>query len=248
MLKRAILSRDIEDVLLSRIATGAYRVGDRLPTERELAETLGISRGAVREALNHLHRVGLIRIVRGKGGGWFVANPDSEIVSRALSVMLIAKGVTNESLVEARVTLAPPIAAFAAARATPRDIAVLEGLCDLIDTDEDPEAVHEARVAFHRKVAEMSGNPILEAAMVPLLHLVDTIGYQFSVTHRRSGLSPIPTGPMRALTAALAAHSPEDARAAMMELMNSFAKNLQGSPLTPPWVDTLRPRVDRGET
>jgi GntR family transcriptional repressor for pyruvate dehydrogenase complex len=235
MLKRNSLARDVEQVLLQRIAKGVYRVGDRLPTERELAESLGVSRGSVREALSRLHSMGLTRIVRGRGGGWFVEVPDSATLSHALSLMLMVKGVTNAALVEARIILAPPIAALAAERATAEDIAELEALCDVYEADSHSDAAHRAHVAFHVKLAEACGNPILQAAMIPLLDLVDTVANLARIA-RREGQEPPFSTLLRGVVDAIKARDPDRARSLMTKQVEAFADMLTSLEISPPWL------------
>ena len=235
MLKRNNLSRDVEQVLLQRIAAGVYRVGDRLPTERELGESLGVSRGSVREALNRLHSLGLIRIVRGRGGGWFLDMPDSATLSHALSLMLMVNGVTNAALVEARIILAPPIAALAAERATAADIAELEALCDMYEADRRSEAAHRAHLAFHLKLAETCGNPILQASMTPLLHLVDTVANLARIARRedeRFSFSRV----LRGVVDAIKARDAEQARTLITEQVEAFGDMLASLEISPPWL------------
>jgi GntR family transcriptional regulator len=66
----------IAQQLAAAIASGALAPRDRLPPERHLAETLGVSRMTVRQALGDLERDGLLRRVVGRAGGTFVAEPD----------------------------------------------------------------------------------------------------------------------------------------------------------------------------
>jgi GntR family transcriptional regulator len=66
----------IAEQLAAAIASGALAPRDRLPPERHLAETLGVSRMTVRQALGDLERDGLLRRVVGRAGGTFVAEPD----------------------------------------------------------------------------------------------------------------------------------------------------------------------------
>src|SRR3954462_14497448 len=74
--------RNAFEVTIERLAQsirlGVIVEGDRLPPERELAETLGVSRGTLREAIKALRDAGLVESRRGRGGGPFVAAPRRE--------------------------------------------------------------------------------------------------------------------------------------------------------------------------
>jgi GntR family transcriptional repressor for pyruvate dehydrogenase complex len=95
------------------IEAGDLKVGDRLPSERELAEQFAVSRTAVREAVKALRQKGLVEIRPGRGT--FITNGTSNSVRSSLD-MLIKMGVTKGSgnLVEVREILEPEIAALAA--------------------------------------------------------------------------------------------------------------------------------------
>ena len=69
-IKRRRLSDQVSAQIQVRIASGELRSGDKLPPERELAETFGVSRGAVREALRSLERSGLVSLQAGAPWAW----------------------------------------------------------------------------------------------------------------------------------------------------------------------------------
>ena len=109
-----------------RILTGELRSGDRLPTERELAEQFQVSRTAVREALKILAQKGLVDMRPGRGTK--VIDGANEALSHSLGlVMKLKLGEVGGSnmLVEVREMLEVEIAALAAARATDTDVAAL---------------------------------------------------------------------------------------------------------------------------
>src|SRR5918995_1375877 len=97
---------------------GSRAPGERLPSETDLGESFGVSRSVVREALKRLQRAGLIKTVHGSGGGSFFQRPDLGAITEQLYFVLQLNGVTIANLMEARLILAPPMAALAAERAT----------------------------------------------------------------------------------------------------------------------------------
>jgi GntR family transcriptional repressor for pyruvate dehydrogenase complex len=114
--------------MATRILDGQLRVGDRLPTERNLAAQMLISRPTLREAIHVLVDAGVVRVQRGRGGGIVVA---SEYVPRQVlehHTRLRVSEVTG--VLEARRLLEPPIARLAAIRATQDD---LQRLADILD-------------------------------------------------------------------------------------------------------------------
>jgi GntR family transcriptional repressor for pyruvate dehydrogenase complex len=66
-IKTISLSDAVTDRIITQIQEGWYRAGDRLPSERELAEQLGVGRTSVREGLRFLEKLGILEIRRGMG-------------------------------------------------------------------------------------------------------------------------------------------------------------------------------------
>ena len=109
------LYEQIVNQIEQRIESGDLKVGDQLPSERELAEQFTVSRTAVREAVKALRQKGLLEIRPGRGT--LITNGTSDTVRNSLG-MLMKIGVTKGlgDLVEVREILEPEIAALAATR------------------------------------------------------------------------------------------------------------------------------------
>jgi DNA-binding FadR family transcriptional regulator len=119
-------SSDVIAQIREAIFSGRFRPGDRLPTEREMAQQFGVSRVTVRDALRALEASGLIRIKVGGQGGPFVAEPDIALLSDSLGTHLQLRGTSFRELAEARLALETTAARLAAERATKDDLATLE--------------------------------------------------------------------------------------------------------------------------
>src|SRR5260370_6986889 len=119
-----------------RILDGELRSGDRLPTERELAELFQVSRTAVREALKILAQKGLVDMRPGRGT--IVIDGSQEAMQHSIGLVMKLKlgevGGSN-SLVEVREILEVEIAALAAARATETEIGSLLEAVETIDAN-----------------------------------------------------------------------------------------------------------------
>ncbi len=105
------------------IRDNALSEGDRLPTERELAETFGVSRSVVREAIKVLSAQGMVE--SRQGSGLFVRNRPIESVSRAIVLSVSPDLMSVDRLFEFRKLLEVDAARLAALRATPEQIAAL---------------------------------------------------------------------------------------------------------------------------
>lgn len=146
------------------IDTRQLVAGDRLPSETELVEGLGVSRAVVREAIGRLEALGVVTVQRGRG--MYVGNRDS--LSSCVKLVRTAMAIAPKELrqiVEFRTALECQAARQAAERATPQDLAELAAI-----RDELKQAVGQAEgiavdFRFHRKIAEISGNAILWQVM-----------------------------------------------------------------------------------
>ena len=156
----------VED-LRQRIVTGAIAPGDPLPSENSLITVHGVSRTVVREALGQLRAEGLIRTRRGSGS--FALTPptatsDSGFPPPARTV------ADRRALLELRTAVESEAAALAAGRRSSTQIAALEHTLEEFSRAEaDPATALDLDFAFHRTIAEASGNHYL-------LGLLDALG------------------------------------------------------------------------
>ncbi len=156
-------SHDIVQQIKAQIFAGHILSGNRLPSENELSEQFRVSRTTVRDALRVLESQGLIDIKVGAGGGAFVAEPRHETVTESLSNMLKMQSMDIEELAEARLVIETSIVAFAAKRATAKDIAALEDALEQARRGQesgDPRFTPHS-VSFHVALAEAAKNQVL---------------------------------------------------------------------------------------
>jgi GntR family transcriptional repressor for pyruvate dehydrogenase complex len=155
------------------IAEGRLDPGNRVPSERELAATIGVARPTVRSALRILTRAGIVRPVRGVGH--FVVQPAGERPAEPAAAQpqppqpARFEGAAAPALAEMRCLIEGGSAALAAERATPEQCAAIaDEVSNLYAAVSDPQLflVHDLR--FHRAIGEASGNPLL-ATMVAQL-------------------------------------------------------------------------------
>lgn len=143
------------------------RPGDRLPTERELAREMGVSRPSVRAALHFLTAMGVIR--SRQGAGTFIQEGPPSLDSEPLGLLAALHGFTAEEMFEARGALEVNAAGLSAHRASGEQLAAMaEEVASMFACLADPAQflVHDVR--FHRAVAAGSNNPVL-AALVDMV-------------------------------------------------------------------------------
>lgn len=165
------LPDQIADAVRAAIVSGELTLDERLPTEAELAESFGVSRPTVREALKRLAAKNLIRSRRGVGGGNFVSLPtDDQVRSdlRTTATLLVSHQIFSlADVAESRRLLESNCAALAAQR---RDEVDLMELADVLARQERPDLRDEefcgADVDFHRLVVRAAHNPVLDYALV----------------------------------------------------------------------------------
>jgi GntR family transcriptional repressor for pyruvate dehydrogenase complex len=154
------VSDEIVDQVLSAILTGKLAAGDRLPPERALSEAFGVGRQAVREGLQKLHGMGLIRAAKPQGTFVQLLSPD--VIRRPLSRLLEQETGRVVNFLDVRKWLEGMTAAEAAERATEDDLvkieAALEGVTAAAARD-DREALDAADIAFHLAIVQASHNP-----------------------------------------------------------------------------------------
>jgi GntR family transcriptional repressor for pyruvate dehydrogenase complex len=166
MLTRSEVASQLEAEVLS----GGLEPGAKLPSERELALRLGVSRPLVREALRSLVERGLVEISPGRGT--FVTAGTSASAARPLGSHYLRQKVTPYHLIEVRTIIEPAAARLAAERATDAEIAALGHAVEQVGTVES--VLDRARwdITLHALVARMSHNPVIETTFESIATLV----------------------------------------------------------------------------
>ena len=167
-----------------QIVRGELNEGDLLPSESRLMEEFGVSRPTIREAFRILETEKLVSVARGARGGAVVHEPDANLISYYLLMVLQSEETTIDEVYLARNFFEPSVVRQLAGRATSADIETLRARLD----DEhaalsDPQAFATALVAFHSTLVELSNNR-------PLIHLVRALNevvkrYQTMVVTQR---------------------------------------------------------------
>jgi len=184
------------------ILSGAYPCGSFLPSQRQLAQELAISRASLREALSVLEALGLVEIV--PGTGCRVCGPSMRPAQAIRSFATPDWGsLTPRQLFELRYVLEPGWTALAVNHLQAHDLRQLQWLQQAMETalhSNDFRRVVQADVDFHLLLAQRCGNPGLQAMGAQLQH---AIGHSLSMPFVWTGADTAPAQEHLAIVQAL---------------------------------------------
>lgn len=174
-IRRNRLSDQVSAQIQGRIASGELRSGDKLPPERELAESFGVSRGAVREALRNLERTGLVSLHAGARGGAFIGQGDPNLIGDSFRNLYQLGSVSLDDLTEARLWLASTVVRIACARVAEQDLARLTANVDeaerLLAAGRYDDKI-DVHIEFHNLLARTTRNAVMVMLMGALMELM----------------------------------------------------------------------------
>jgi GntR family transcriptional repressor for pyruvate dehydrogenase complex len=181
--RRSSLSEDIVEQLERLMLNKELQVGDPLPSERELARDLQVSRQALREAMRVLAQRGLVQVLPGRGT--FVARPGPNVLSDSLYAYLCLNPHLVRDFLETRRIIESEAAAMAAERASVENLIGMKHAVDDMEAyTSDQDRFIEADLAFHTELARATGNEVLGLLVVSLrTALRESIRYFSSVPH-----------------------------------------------------------------
>jgi DNA-binding FadR family transcriptional regulator len=215
-IRRENLPASIAAELRRRIQQGEIEAGGRLPGHRELAAAFDVSVGSVREAISMLISEGLIETRAGLGT--FVGNGTPVPAGRHGPALSRKEA---EELVEAREVIEVELAALAARRARPDQVARLEAAAETLEAAAaSPRAYADADVEFHLALAEAAGNRYLLRALGDVRALlIEDMELAAEVGIRQFGSLGFSVDSHRQLVAAIAAHDSTRARDVLAEMV-----------------------------
>jgi len=222
VLKKTSVSLQAAEAIKALIVGGELSSGDALPSERDLAVMLGISRPSVREAIRVLTAMNVVEPRH--GGGTYVTSLDPRLLSRPINFLLQIEPRTFLDLFEVRQVLEVAAARLAAARMTDELIGSLEELAaSAAKVLRQPARYSELDFALHTKVIEATGNPIY-------LSLYESISDLLIESRRRTGRAPAARQQAHedhlVIVAALRARDPDGAAEAMHDHLGRMRKVL----------------------
>lgn len=158
----------LSDIIIQRITdaliSGELKPGDKIPTETEFAENLGVGRNAVREAIKVLVAFGVLEIRRAKGT--YVVDDYNDKLLDPLIYGLILSERDMDELLDVKIALSTGVTYLAQKNATDECIAKLYELCDafksaMLDPAKTNEQCYSAAIEFNVYLSEGSGNRML---------------------------------------------------------------------------------------
>jgi GntR family transcriptional regulator, transcriptional repressor for pyruvate dehydrogenase complex len=221
---------EIVEQIRSRIRSNELKPGERLPSERDLAEQLGVSRNTLREALRMVEASGLVTLKKGVTGGAFLNDSNSAALSQGLLDGMGLRQYDAKELIDVRAVLVNYVAEQACLHATDAEInelaAVVRSSEEAETNNLDFEDRLELHIRFHRKLVQIAHNGICEALTGPLLEIT-----------RQFHLDAGPTGGLethgsrRKLVRALRDRDPIAAKQALAKHFDELRRGVQAGAL-----------------
>jgi len=220
-IRRSRLYQGIVEQIEGLLERGDLRPGDQLPPERQLAEQFQVSRASVREALRALELLGIVETRA--GGGTFVRQTLPDDLARPLT-SLMARGHTLADVIEFRGLIEPAIAAAAAERITPSQLAELR---EIFAEQEakiaagEPYAEEDTR--FHELIGTAARNELLTTMLGVVWDVLRASREQWLQTNQRAHAS---LDAHRRILSALGAHDPDMARKAAADHITAVGEGI----------------------
>lgn len=158
-LPRSTLAADVARELRGWISSGRYKPGDYLPPQKEIAAQLGVGLSTVREAVQILTAIRLVRSHPGKGT--WVSEEAAQTLFQPNLVKNRLRELNARQLYEARSVIEVALTAFAAERATPEEVQRIQNAQDRVEQAQELTAFIEADLDFHLAVAAAGHNEVL---------------------------------------------------------------------------------------
>lgn len=153
-----VIAKQIE----AEVLRGGWKVGQSLGSEQELMRRYKVSRSSLREAIRQLEIHGLVKMIRGVGGGLIVSEQPHQAAERALAIYLELLNADVDELFEARKILEPLCARLAAERVKESEIENLRKLIEDLEAAEPKlEVVVPLHLAIRNLIGEIADNPAL---------------------------------------------------------------------------------------
>lgn len=166
---------EIEAQIRDMVANGQLKPGDKLPSERDLATRLNVSRNTLREALRTLERAGIIEMKKGASGGAYILHGSSSAIVTGFCDLYHLGALTPQQLTEARIWLSEIVVRIACERATEEDLQALDAniqAATLADAAGRFDERQKLNREFHVILARTTRNPIIESTVEGVMEVM----------------------------------------------------------------------------
>lgn len=224
VLSTPLEKRSVVNLVINRIKEAITRKeikpGSYLPSEADLAQSLGVGKSSVREALKMLEAMGVVEIRQGSGT-YIPLHPSYDSIS-PLMFQLLLEQASTENLIELRMIFEPAYSQLAMKNATYDDLAILKKrMLDMEEKVARGEQVAEDDLKFHETILGFTHNPLI-------IHIGKTIHELFkqSVASSMRNIPQTAIKDHRRIYEALVSRNPEKLQEAMMESYKGWMENL----------------------
>ncbi len=229
-IRSARISDAAVEQITSLIESGHIKIGDRLPSERELIRRLGVSRTSVREALRTLEAQGILEVQPGRGAFIVSDGRQKDFLAPILN-WLSDHQRDMLDIIEVREAIESKAVYLAAQRAAEDDLHELESVLGQMErhvTRGEVDKATELDRVFHRMLCDVSGNNFLRTLADNILQALAEPRYSILVVPGRAEVS---LAEHRAILDGIRTSDPDAAVAAMLAHMQSVKRSLSSLPV-----------------
>lgn len=225
-IKTKKIYEEIVEQLKDMISKGELKPGDKLPSERDMAESLGVSRASVREALTALEAMGILNMRPGEGT--FVRQTSNCDTFEPLALVLAVEQNPGGQMMEVRRVVETELAALAAIRATSEDIQKIYESLQIMRTASTVEEAVKADLGFHFSIAEATHNTILLRIMNTVADLMhNSFRSARESLYAESGKGQAIINEHEAIFTSIKERKAEEARCKMLEHINNIEAGIK---------------------
>ena len=213
--------------IIENIQTGNLKAGAALPAERTMAETMGVSRPAVREVLRALELLGIVKSVPG-GGNYITENLDTWLIGPLSILFRLNNGYLRQNQ-QLRAALERETALLAAKKCTPLDAAELWMILARLDAAEDEKTRGKLDQELHQKIARIADNPMLYSVLSAADQLTENIieGTRDYIMKKNQSASVVDEQHHKLVEALINGHVAELTMSQHMETIEQYLDEIQ---------------------